>query len=309
MEIVVAGGTTHLGVDLGLLETLPAIKAAAIQELTAARVNYLLANSYTDGNWEALRTARTDGETAVQAATDKAGVATAKAAAVAAMDAIPTFSETLATAKTPALNELATTLATYLEADYTPGNWTALNTASTNGTTAIQVATNPADVAAAKASALAAMDAVPTIAETLAAAKEAATKDLAATLAAILTANYPTQEEWTALTGAKTDGETAINAATDLAAVTTAKDTALAALDAVVGVAETMTITISRTPAGEVTLVLTTMPNIPLTLQTSTDLKIWTTIATATPTTDSWTFVHNATVATGPSRFYRAFHP
>jgi beta-xylosidase len=53
--------------------------------------------------------------------------------------------------------------------------------------------------------------------------------------------------------------------------------------------------------------VLGTVPNFPLTLQTSTDLKNWTTIATATPATVSWSFVHDAALATGPSRFYRAF--
>lgn len=223
------------------------------------------------------------------------------------MDAVPTFSETLAAAKTPALDDLATTLATYLEANYTAANWTTLNAAETNGTISIQAATDPAGVATAKDTALAAMDAVPTIAETLEAAKAAALNDLAATLAAILQANYPTEEEWTALTTAKTDGEIAIHASTDLAGVTTAKDTALAAMDAVQAVAEAPVITLSRTSGGEVTLVLVTTPNTPLTLQTSTDLKNWTTIATATPSTGSWTFVHGAGLATGPSRFYRAF--
>ena len=60
-------------------------------------------------------------------------------------------------------------------------------------------------------------------------------------------------------------------------------------------------------PAGEVTLVVSTTPDLLLTLQTSTDLNSWTTIATATPVTELWTFVHDATLATGPKRFYRAF--
>lgn len=307
-EIEVLGGTTHLGVDLGLVETLPAIKAAAINELAPALVNYLLANYYTAENWTALQTAKADGEIAIQAATDPAGVATAKNAALAAMDAVPTFEETLAAAKAPALDDLATALATYLQADYTAGNWTTLNTAAINGETAIHAATNPAGVATAKDTALAAMDAVPTIAETLAAAKAAALNSLATTLATYLEANYYTAENWTTLTTAKTDGGTAINAATDLAGVTAALAAAQAALDAVQAVYETLSITgISRTSGGEVTLVLRTTPNIPLTLQTSTDLKIWADIATANPSTGSWTFVHDAALATGPKRFYRAF--
>jgi hypothetical protein len=85
MEFEVLAGTTHLRVDLGLAETLPAIKTAAIAELDAALVAYLLANYYTVENWTALQTARTDGVAAINAATDPAGVATAKDAALAAM--------------------------------------------------------------------------------------------------------------------------------------------------------------------------------------------------------------------------------
>jgi len=221
--------------DLGLAETLPAIKAAARAELATVLVNYLLANYYTAGNWTALQTAKTDGDAAINAATDPAGVATAKDSALAAMAAVPTGAETLAAAKAAAMNDLTTTLATYQEANYTVENWTTLNTARTNGNLAINAATDPAGVTTAKNSALAAMDAVPTIAETL------------------------------------------------------------------------MFADISRTSEGEVTLVLRTTPYFLLTLQTSTDLKSWTTIATATPVTELWTFVHDAALATGPRRFYRAF--
>lgn len=66
---------------------------------------------------------------------------------------------------------------------------------------------------------------------------------------------------------------------------------------------------ISRTTEGAVTLAAKTTPGYLLTLQTSTDLTpaSWTTITTATPATDLWTFVHNPALATGPKRFYRAF--
>ena len=66
---------------------------------------------------------------------------------------------------------------------------------------------------------------------------------------------------------------------------------------------------ITRTVAGAVTLVLHTSPHFNLTLQTSPNLTlpIWTTIATDTPLTDSWTFVHTSNLATGPRRYYRAF--
>jgi len=362
-------------------ETMATAKAAALNDLTTALATYLETNYYTAENWTALIDARTAGNTAINAATDPAGVTTARNAALAAMDAVPTFTETLAATKTLALADLTTALATYPESNYTAENWTTLTAAKTNGDTAILAATDLAGVATANASALAAMDAVPTIAETLAAAKAAALADLATTLAIYLAANHYTVETWTALntahangetainaatdlagveaalnaalaamnalltaaeaqavakaaaladlattqaaylaangytaenatalSTAKTNGETAINAATDPAGVEAAKAAALAAMDAVLTAAEMLMITdISRTSEGEVTLVLMTASNFPLTLETSTDLKIWTTLTTATPSTDLWSFVHDAVLATGPRRFYRAF--
>lgn len=307
-EIVVLGGTTHLGVDLGLLATLPAIKVAARNELTSALAAYLLASSFSPENWTALMTVKTDGDIAIGAAADPEGVAAAKNAALAALDAVPTFAETLAAAKAAAFADLASALASSLEANYTPANWIALVTAKTNSENTINAATNLAGVEAAKNSALLAMDAVATITETLAAAKASALQDLATTLAIALEANFYTAENWAALKAAKTDGDTAINAATDLAGIIAAKDAALAAMSTVPSTAEKpIFTTFSRNAEGEVTMVLQTAPNVLLTLQTSTDLEIWSTIATATPVTEVWTFVHAATLATGDRRFYRAF--
>ena len=52
-----------------------------------------------------------------------------------------------------------------------------------------------------------------------------------------------------------------------------------------------------------------TTPFCLLTLQTSTTLAAgsWRTIASDTPVSSPWTYVHNATLANGPKRFYRAF--
>jgi len=91
-EMEILGGTTNLNVDLGLVETLPSIKAAALDDLTTALLTYLLVSDYTAENWKALNAAKTDGDLAINAATDPAGVAAARAAALAAMDAVPTFS-------------------------------------------------------------------------------------------------------------------------------------------------------------------------------------------------------------------------
>ena len=66
---------------------------------------------------------------------------------------------------------------------------------------------------------------------------------------------------------------------------------------------------ISITPTSSVTVVLSTTPNLLLTLQASPDLSLtnWTTIATDTPVTSTWTFTDTNTMATVPHRFYRAF--
>ncbi len=66
---------------------------------------------------------------------------------------------------------------------------------------------------------------------------------------------------------------------------------------------------VSRTNAGAVSVSVNTTPFFKLILQTSTDMNtdIWTTIATDTPITDTWSFTHPANLATGPKRFYRAY--
>ena len=88
MGIGVLAGTTNLSVNLGLVESLPVVKAAALADLAAALETSLEAN-YTAENWTMLNTAKTAGDIAINAATDPAGVATAMAAALAAMEAVP----------------------------------------------------------------------------------------------------------------------------------------------------------------------------------------------------------------------------
>jgi len=68
-------------------------------------------------------------------------------------------------------------------------------------------------------------------------------------------------------------------------------------------------ISVSRDSNGTVTLSVRTTPFLLLTLQTSTTLApdSWKTIASDTPVSSPWTYVHNAALASGPKRFYRAF--
>lgn len=65
---------------------------------------------------------------------------------------------------------------------------------------------------------------------------------------------------------------------------------------------------ISVGAGGSVALVITDTPGLVLTLQTSSNLVDWTTLATPTPTVSPYTFID--TTASGQAmRFYRAFYP
>ena len=64
-----------------------------MDDLTAALLTHRMVSDYTAENWTALNTAKTNGDLAINAAADPAGVAAAKTAALAAMNAVPTFSE------------------------------------------------------------------------------------------------------------------------------------------------------------------------------------------------------------------------
>ncbi len=65
---------------------------------------------------------------------------------------------------------------------------------------------------------------------------------------------------------------------------------------------------ISRAPNGFVTLVITTTPGMDLTLQTSSNLTTWTTLATPKPAVSPYTFI-DTTSSASTRRFYRAFYP
>jgi hypothetical protein len=65
---------------------------------------------------------------------------------------------------------------------------------------------------------------------------------------------------------------------------------------------------IQRAANGAVTLVISNTPNLALTLQTSTNLINWTTLATPTPTVSPYTYIDSTSPA-ATSRFYWAFYP
>lgn len=152
-------------VEISTLDALAAAKAEAKSDLATNLGKYPEGN-YSESNWTALNKAKTDGDVAIENATDIDGVTTAKEAALAAMDEVKTLeqeaADALAVAKATAKAELAAKLGIYKESSYSVSNWTALNKAKTDGDAAIDKATAIDGVTTAKESALSAMAAVKT---------------------------------------------------------------------------------------------------------------------------------------------------
>lgn len=135
--------------------------------------------------------------------------------------------------KTAAKKALNDSFATYSQDDYTSENWAKLTKAKDDGLAAIDSALTEAAIQSAKNAALDAMAAVETIAEATAEAKAAATAALKTAFEGYTETDYDAQT-WATLKAAYDNGLAAIEAATDVSAVNTAKQTALDAMAACV---------------------------------------------------------------------------
>lgn len=139
--------------------------------------------------------------------------------------------------KTAAKKALNDGFATYSQDDYTSENWAKLTKAKDDGLAAIDSALTEAAIQSAKNTALDAMAAVETIAEAtareLAEAKTAATEALKTAFNGYTETDYDAQT-WATLKAAYDNGLAAIEVATDVSAVNTAKQTALDAMAACV---------------------------------------------------------------------------
>ena len=209
-------------------------KAAAHSALTTAMNSYS-ASDYSPSNWIALNSAKSAGDTAIDAATTPAAADAARASAVTAMDNVRTLVEEaqdLADAKTAAHTALATAFGSYNAADYSTANWAQLNVARANGDVAIEAATTPSAVTSAKNAAASAMAAVKKLAQELTEAKASAHATLNSLLAMYHRADY-SDANWGALVLAKSNGDSAIEAATTVDQVNTAVNTAMVAMDQV----------------------------------------------------------------------------
>ena len=139
--------------------------------------------------------------------------------------------------KTAAKKALNDGFAAYSQDDYTSDNWAKLTKAKDDGLAAIDSALTEAAIHSAKNTALDAMAAVETIAEAtareLAEAKTAATEALKTAFEGYTETDYDAQT-WATLKAAYDNGLAAIEVATDVSAVNTAKQTALDAMAACV---------------------------------------------------------------------------
>ena len=191
---------------------------------------------YSPENWIVLLNIKVEGDIDIDNATSVADVMTALNNAQAAMAAINTL---LDDAKAAAHASLNAAFAVYPQADYSPDNWTIFSELKTAGDTAIETASDLAEVEAAQSAAAAEMDGVQTIAQTLAAAKSAAHDALAAAFAIYSESDY-TVDAWAVLNGFKSTGDAAIDKASDLAEVEAAQSAAATEMDGVQTIAQTL---------------------------------------------------------------------
>ena len=226
-------------------------KAVSHDALTVVLGSYT-ETDYTTENWATLTGFKSDGDTAIDAATTLADVTLAEDTATVGMAGVETIAETLAAAKIVSHDALIDALAEYSSGDYTAENWTTLNGFKTDGDTAIDAATTLADVTLAEDAATVGMAGVAT---DLADAKVVSHDVLEVALASYTQGNY-TEANWTILNGFKSDGDTAIDAATTLADVTLAEDAATVGMAGVVPLSNNQTTPDSGT--GEATVSPTT---------------------------------------------------
>ena len=186
---------------------------------------------YSQESWKLLLDIKAAADAQIDSAASVEDVTAALNSAEAAMSAVPTL---LDDAKAAAHASLNAALAGYAEADYSPENWAVLLNAMAMADPAQAASVD--DVAAALSNAQAAMAAVHTL---LTDGKLAAHAGLEAALAQYSQDDY-SPEEWTALTGFKTDGDAAIDEAADLAGVEAALSVATAGIAGVQTIAQAL---------------------------------------------------------------------
>lgn len=153
------------------VEALALAKEAAIKELN----DYKESADYSEANWVLISNIKSSGVETINESTSPSAITTTLLEVKAEINAVKTIAqeeaevlaEALEKAKIEAKDNLNNDLATYTSTDYTEENWTILLNAKTDGDEAIDVATTLLEVETAKAKAIAEMDAVKTIEESV----------------------------------------------------------------------------------------------------------------------------------------------
>ena len=203
-------------------EKLAAAKTEATTELDDL-LNGKKQEDYDAEDWSAINTAIANGKTAIERATDVAGVTSAKETATNTVATIKTIAEKeLEAAKQEATAELDALLDGKKEADYDAEDWTAIQDAITTAKNNIAKATTKDAVDNAKQTAKETVGTKKTKTEKLADAKTEAKAALDKLLTEKKQSDYD-EAEWDALTQAVADGKDLIDNATDIAGVNTAK--------------------------------------------------------------------------------------
>ena len=209
------------------------------EELVTAKANakaalesYVSAGDYRTEQQATLATAIANGKSAIDLATDISGVNTALANAKAVIDEIKTDADLTAEELLAAKNEAKATLDAYVNInDYRTEQQSAIATAIADGKSAIDAATTKAGVTSALDSAKLSIDAIKTDSEMTAEELASAKQTAKTALSGYAKAEDYREAQKTELSLAITNGNNAIDAATDITAVNTALVNAKAAID------------------------------------------------------------------------------
>ena len=224
-------GLDAMDAVLTAVEELAAAKTAALAEINSTYLSYET-DDYSVTAWADLAEEKTKAISAINNAASLNEVDSAKTGGLSAMDKVLTVTEelALAEARTVALAEISNAYESYIQSDYSAGEWTKLILVKEAANTAINRANSLSDVSSAKTSGLDAMDKVLTAVEELAAAKTAAISVINSAYGSYVQSDYG-EAEWTKLTAAKETTITAINQATSLSEVDSTKISGLDAMD------------------------------------------------------------------------------
>ena len=231
--------TSALNSAKALIDAIKTDAVLTAEELVAAKntaktvlEGYANAENYRDAQKAELATAIANGKSAIEAAADITAVSNALATAKAAIDEIKTDAELMAEELLSAKNTAKAELDIYVNAtDYRAEQQTALATAIADGKAAIEASADITAVNISLANAKVIIDGIKTNAELTAEELVTAKADAKTALDTYVSVGDYRTEQQSTLATAISNGKSAIDAATDITAVSTALANAKAVID------------------------------------------------------------------------------